>query len=317
MSLKSENDFLRSEIQALSDSFRSEIDVIKDQNQKLMKHNQTLMKEKHKLIIQIQKVTDQYQILINKNQTLTMQNRELMDQVQQLTNHYRILMDQNQTLTVQNHKLMDKVQRLTDQHQLSMNQNEELTKNNKQLIKQANEREVMITMQVYYIKKWMDPIGKLEEHIQHVIQYCKLKQKFYASSDEMDKLRQQITYDVEEGDDEIIVPKAVELIIKFKKECDKFLNALLLMDFEEMKDLQDGTTTYKIDGMMDNFLVEVTHLQSQKRVNEQRKANARRNAVPLRNTGSSNTGLQSSSLVGIVIDAGYRFIKWVGGWLFS
>ena len=146
-----------------------------------------------------------------------MQNLGLMDQLQQLTNHYHILMDQNQTLTVQNHKLMDKVQRLTDQHQLSVNQNEKLTKNNKQLLKQANEHEAMIIMQVYYIKKWMDPIGKLGEHIQHVIRYCKLKQKFYASSDEMDKLRQQITYDVDEGDDEIIVPKAVELIIKFKK----------------------------------------------------------------------------------------------------
>ena len=325
MSLRSENDFLRSEIQALNDSFTYEIHVIKDQNQKLMEQNQTLMKENHKLIDQIQKLTNQYQMLVDQNQTLTMQNHELKDQVQKLTNQYQMLVDQNQTLTVQNHKLIDKVQKLEDQHQLSVNQNEKLTKDNQQLMKHIDQYEAnhdMIVMQVFYIKKWMDPISKLEEHIKHVIRYCKLMKKFYAGSDEMDRLRQLIKYDVDEGDDEIIVPKAIELIMKFKKECDKLMNALLSMDFEEMKDLQDGTTTDKIEVMMDNLLVEVTYLQSQKRANEQqraneqRRANAQRNAVP-RNTGSSNTGLQSNSLVGIVIDVGYRFIKWVGGWLFS
>ena len=260
------------------------------------------------------------------NDFLRSEIQALNDSFQKLTNQYRMLMDQNQTLTMQNHRLMDKVQKLEDQHQLSVNQNEKLTKDNQQLMKHIDQYDAnhgMIVMQVIYIKKWMDPISKLEEHIKHVIRYCKLKKKFYVGSDEIDRLRQLITYDVDEGDDEIIVPKAIELIMKFKKECDKLMNALLSMDFEEMKDLQDSTTTDKIEGMMDNLLVEVTYLQSQKRANEQqraneqRRANAQRNAVPPRNTGSSNTGLQSNSLVDIVIDVGYRFIKWVGGWLFS
>ena len=85
----------------------------------------------------------------------------------------------------------------------------------------------------------------------------------------MDRKRQLIKYDVDEDDDKIIVPKAVELILKFKKESDRYLNALISMNFEKMKQLQDDTTIDKIEEMMDNFVVEIANLQ---KVDAKRKA---------------------------------------------
>jgi len=171
-------------------------------------------------------------------------------------------------------------------------------------LKRYETKQDMIVMQVGYIKKWMDPISKLEEHIQQVIWYCRLKKKFYASSNEM---RQLIKYDLDEGDDDVIVPKAVELIMKFKKECNKYLNALLSMNFEEMKQLQDDTTTDKIEDMMDNFLVEIANLQKE---NAQKRAQGGQR--------SSTTAVQSiswSTVKGAAYQL-YKFVSWFVRWLF-
>jgi len=202
---------------------------------------------------------------------------------------------QNQVLLLNNSKLGETLE-IRDKNQRMMSQ-----------IKQYENSHDMIVIQIGYIKKWMDPIGKLEEHIQHVIQYCKLKKKFYASSDEMDRLRQLIKYDLDEDDDEIIVPKAVELIIKFKKENDKYLNALLSMNFEKMKQLQDDTTTDKIEEMMDNFVVEIANLQR-----DNAKRRAQESAVKQR---SSTTALQSNSW-SISLNQIYKFVSWFIRWLF-
>ena len=149
------------------------------------------------------------------------------------------LKDQNDLIITENLNL-------TDQNQNLLDQNEMLTKQKQELMGQVKQYETnhdLIVLQVGYIKKWMDPIGKLEEHIQNVIRYCKLKNKFYADPEEMDKLRQQITYDVDEGDDEIIVPLAIALILKFKQKSDKLITVLQSMNFEEMKGQQDDTST--------------------------------------------------------------------------
>ena len=147
--------------------------------------------------------------------------------------------------------------------------------------------------------------------------------KFYADSEEMDRLRQQIAYDVEEGDDEIIVPLAVELIMKFKKNSDKLMNALRSMDFEEMKQLQDSTSTDKIEKMMDDFLNEVAIMQLQKRVKAQKEAEAKtQESTTASHRGpatqqSSTTAVQSTSWKDITVGVVYKLLSWVGKWLFS
>ena len=150
---------------------------------------QWVMRKKHYLLVCLTIVLAWiiYAVWADLNQTLTLQNHELKE----LTYQYLILVSQNQTLTKQNHKLIDEVQNFADQYQLSMDLNEMLTKDNQQLMEKVMQYETshgLISMQIYYIEKWMDLIGKLEDHIKHVIRYCKLKKKFYAGSNEMDRL---------------------------------------------------------------------------------------------------------------------------------
>jgi len=208
----------------------------------------------------------------------------------------------------------------TDQNQNLIDQNDMLTEQKQELMGQVKQYETnhdLIVLQVGYIKKWTDPIGKLEEHIQHVIQYCKLKNKFYANPEEMDWLLQQITYDVDEGDDEIIVPLAIALILKFKQKSDKLIKVLQSMNYEEMKGHQDDTSTDKIEKMMDEFVNEV---QLQKRTNAQKKAEAKAqvsDTILQRESGtqqSPNTAVQKSSWTDYAVGAAYMLLSLVKSW---
>jgi len=203
-----------------------------------------------------------------KNTNLTLKNKDFRDEL-------ILLKDQNQDITELNQKLLDWVKQKETSH------------------------DVIVGRQVYYIKKWMDPIGKLEEHILHVIEYCKLKKEFsefYFNPDEMDRLhrlRRLIKYDIDEGDDEIIVPLALELIAKFKRESDKYLNALLSMNFEEMKQLQDDSTTDQTEDIMRDVLENISALKSRRK----------------------GSALQIKSLVDMVGNAVSKLIPWVGHWV--
>ena len=244
--------------------------------------------------------------------SIWIEDNNLKAEIKSLRGELYLIKEENQILTDQNEKLID--------------QNDKLTEDNQQLVEQREQHETshgVIVRQISYIKKWINPIGKLEEHIHYVIRYCKLMNKFYADYEEMDRLRQQIAYDIEEGDDEIIVPLAVELIMKFKKNSDKLMNALRSMDFEEMKQLQDSTSTDKIEKMMDDFLNEVAIMQLQKRVKAQKEAEAKtQESTTASHRGpatqqSSTTAVQSSSWKDITVGVAYKLLSWVGKWLFS
>ena len=95
------------------------------------------------------------------------------------------------------------------------------------------------------------------------------------------------------------------------------MNALSSMNFKLMKQVQDDTSVDKIEKMMDDFLVEVSILQSQKRANSQREVKAQREANTQRSTStqqSSSTALQSSSWIDLARAVAYKFVTW--GWLF-
>ena len=209
------------------------------------------------------------------------------------------------SLWIKNTNLTSKNKALRDELNLLKDQNQNITELNQELLYWIKQKEtshdVIVRQQVYYIKKWMDRIGKLEEHIRHVIEYCKLKKKFsefYFNPDEMNRLhslRRLIKYDIDEDDDEIIVPLALELIAKFKRESDKYLNALLSMDFEEMKQLQDDSTADQTEDVMRDFLENISTLKS-------------------RRNGSV---VQINSFADMVGNAVSKLISWVGHWLFS
>ena len=157
--------------------------------------------------------------------------------------------------------------------------------------------------QVLYIQKWMEPITELELHIYAIIHYSELQKKgseFYSYSqdekDRMAKLRENIGYDVDVNHVNEIIVKAIRLIIVFKSECQKFLNALSHMDVEEMKTLQDNTNMQKIKEKMEDFTREVIGLQSQR---------------------NSRTDIQREGIIGKIVSSIYRFGAWLLGWIGS
>jgi len=193
------------------------------------------------------------------------------------------------------------------------NQQQKLMEQTEQIEKFENDRDV-ITGQIRYINKWMVPIKELENHVQYVVEYCDLKKQqseFYFSPEDQERmavLHRKIGYSLDEDDDSIIVPKAIELIIKFRKECDKFMSALSSMDFDKMRALQAYTNTDRIKDMMEDFTREVLKLKSLKRKFKRSNDHMHDSA-----THSTDTGLQTRGLfstIGSVLDS---FGSWLWG----
>ena len=109
--------------------------------------------------------------------------------------------------------------------------NQKLLEEKIKLLETNNAERQVYDTQLLYIQKWMDCIDKLEKQI-HAMIHCSESKK--GSSYSQAKFCRKIGYDF---DREVIV-KAFDLNIKFKKECRKFLDTLLLKKLEEMKTQQ-------------------------------------------------------------------------------
>ena len=185
-----------------------------------------------------------------------------------------------------------------------INHNKLLRDEIKQLMEEANQLHAdhnVWSAQILYIQKWMEPISELEYHIYAIIQYSKLQKKeseFYSFSEDeryrMVKLRKAIGYDVDVDHVDEIVVKAIGLIVKFKTECQKFLDALLHKDIEEMKTLQAQTNMEKIKEKMEDFAREVVGLHSKR---------------------STTTAVQQDGIVTKIVSGIYHFGAWILNWI--
>jgi len=237
---------------------------------------------------------------------------------------FRLTRIETNDLKVQNGFLKDEVQlvnnTLRSKIDVIQNQEQKLMKQNEQIKELENDHHI-ISEQIKYIYKWMMPIKELENHIQYVIEYCDLmkqQSEFYFSPEDQEKmatLHRKIGYSLDEDDDSIIVPKATELISKFRKECDKFMSALSSMDFDRMRALQAYTNMDKVEDMMEDFTREVFKLQSLKR--RLKRSNDRMHDSATLNTGTSLQSQGIFSTVGSVLGS---FGSWFWGkltYLFS
>ena len=180
-----------------------------------------------------------------------------------------------------------------------LNHSQKLHKENEQLRKETDQltyAHKIYRSQTEYIQKWMEPIEHLEDHIKAVIHYSELKKKgseFYSYPEEeenrMAELRHKIGYDFHESHTSEIIIKAIDLIIKFKTECGKFMNALYFNKIEEMKNQQTRTDMKIIKKMMKEFVEEVSGFKYQQ---------------------SEETAVQKDTLLSKVGSALY----WFGGW---
>ena len=209
-------------------------------------------------------------------------------------------------IQVVNNTLRDKIHVIQNQEQTLMEQSKQ--------IEQFEDNHDVIAEQIRYINKWMEPIKVLETHVQYVTEYCDLKKQqseFYFSPEDEEKmalLHRKIGYNLDEDDGSIIVPKAIELITKFRKECDKFMNALSSMDFDRMRALQAYTNMDKIEDMMENFTKEVFKLQSLKRKWKRSNDHRVHSATP-----SSDTRLQSQGIFSTIGSVADKFVTWFWG----
>lgn len=193
---------------------------------------------------------------------------------------------------------------LTDRLQSVKHDNKLLQDEIKQLMEEANQLHAdydVWSAQILYIQKWMEPISELEYHIYAIIQYRKLQKKeseFYSFSEDeryrMAKLRKAIGYDVDVDHVDEIVVKAIELIVKFKIECQKFLDALLHKDIEEMKTLQAQTNMQRVKEKMEDFAREVVGLHSKR---------------------STTTAVQQDGIVTRIASGIYHFGAWLLSWI--
>ena len=101
--------------------------------------------------------------------------------------------------------------------------------------------------------------------------------------------------------------------MKFKKECNKFVNALMNMDFNEMKDLQDNTNMERIKEKMENFIREVNFLQAGKR--KSRSENSHQNKNSRSENSEEGFGFGSDVECESVFCKAKKVVKRFGTWL--
>ena len=148
-----------------------------------------------------------------------------------------------------------------------------------------------------FIDKWMNFIKQLGEHIHAIIQYTAELQNI-----------------------EVMV-KGINLLLKFTKECRKFVDALSLHKIEQMKNLQDTTDVEgpknemeELKEFANSFKHQEVHQDERITISynmyqEKREAS---NSVDLFNAAS--TALSLGSSIGSMMWSG---VKSLAGWFFS
>ena len=223
-----------------NNSFRDQLQLVKEEKRQLQD-------EKAKLDISFR---DQLHSVKEEKQ-------QLLDDKTKLENFFR---DQLQSVKEEKEKLQDEktkseiffrnqLQSITDKYQKLLDEKDQLLKR----IDQINAYYDVYSTQILYIQSWMTPVEKLLDHIYQVI-HCS----------ERRELCRKIEYDFDENHANEIIIKTIHLIMKFKKQYKKFLNALLFKRIEEMKTLQATTNMETIEETMKEFIEEVSGFKYQR-----------------------------------------------------
>ena len=187
------------------------------------------------------------------------EKQQLLDDKTKLENFFR---DQLQSVKEEKEKLQDEktkseiffrnqLQSITDKYQKLLDEKDQLLKR----IDQTNANYDVYSTQILYIQSWMTPIEKLLDHIYLVI---------HCSESKKEQFCRKIEYDFDENHANEIIITAINLTMKYKKECKKFLTALLFRRIEEMKKLQATTNVETIEETMKEFIEEVSGFKYQK-----------------------------------------------------
>ena len=258
----------KKELQIERDHNNAELKSVKGNVQKLLKDKEENEKKISQIVAELQSSKDTMQGLLEEKQTF----QKIIDQN---NTELKLVKSENQKLLEDKNKVLENIK---------------------------DEREVYST-QLLFIEKWIDSIDKLQEHA-HAMVHCsesKRKRSSYADP----KLCSKISYDFDESYAGELILRAVDLIMKYKIECRKFLDALLLKRIDEMKNQQAIHDMNKIKERMEKLIEEVRDVKYQKRKADKPEVQV----VPKHQQSEERTVERGSGILSTL----WKFAKWVGG----
>ena len=316
------------ELQKKVDQINAELQSVKGNNHKLLEENKELQKKVNQINAELQSVKGNSHKLLEENKELQKKVDQINAELQSVKGNSHKLLEENkelqkkvdqinaelQSVKGNNQKVLEETQRqnnqLNTELQSTKESNQEALEEKIRLLEKLNqinsEREVYST-QVMYIQKWMEPIEKLEEHIYAVI-YCSESKKGTKYS--KPEMCTKISYDFEESDTSKIITTAIDLIMKFKKECSLFWDALSLKKVEEMKALQALTPLGSFKSKMEQFNEEVSGYKYQKKTE---KKDLGENNFDEHHQWNQEKGAEKEGILSTI----YKFGKWVGSVIFG
>ena len=267
--------------------------------------NQKLNEEKKGLQNEIEQIKTDFKI---SNDALLEDKKELEKKVNQTNTVLHSVEDKNQKLLVERKTLNNKLQSAEDDAKSLLKEKEGLQNKisqlevkiqltNQQLLKEkiellentASDHEVHED-QVWFIDKWMNFIEQLGEHIHAIIQYT------------------------EELQNSEVMVKGINLLLKFIKECRKFVDALSLHKIEKMKNLQDTTDVEGPKKEMEEFKEFANGFKHQE-VHQDERITINYNIHQEKREASNSVDLMNAaSSIGSMIWSG---VTTFAGWLFS
>ena len=284
------------QLQDKNDQINAELQVVKDNNQKLLE-------EKEGFQTKIDQLDAELQLVNNNNKKLLEEREKFQSQINQMNSDLQSTKDDNQKMLKEKFELSEKLRQAD------------------------NDRDVYST-QVSHIQKCMEPIEKLEQHIYTVTKCSESKKKGLKS-----EMCSKISYDFEEGDSNVIIIIAIDLIIKFKKECKPFWDALLLKKVDKMKAQQASTSLEELERKMQQINEECSGYSYQKYKKEKARSETMRQETgrdkhkeekasqkvgkQKEEKASQETGVGKQGLFGKIVTAAYNFGAWVGSVIFG
>lgn len=294
-SAKNENRQLLDEKTQLVNSFKEQLESIKDINQQLLEEKKEKEKENDRINVELQSIKD-------NNQRLLKENKEFQKKIDEFNVELHSVKSNNQKLLEEKKEFQKQINQINAELQSTKESSQEVLK---EKIRLLENREVYST-QVRYIQKWMEPIEKLEEHI-HAVIHCSESKKKGSKS----KFCGKISYDYEESSTGKIITTAIDLIMKFKKECSPFWDALSLNKVAEMKALQASTPLSSFKIKMEQFNEEVSGYKYQKKKEEKDTRDTREHDFD-EHQWNKEKGVAKQGIISTIGSALYGFGKWVG-----
>ena len=282
----------------ITKSFKEQLQSVESTNERLADDKKEIQKKIDQISAELQSIKDKYQKLLEEKQGF-------QKKLDQNDVELQSVKDNNQKLLEEKQGIQKKLDQNNAELQSIKSNNQLLLEEKIKLLEKINENNAehgVYNTQLLYIQKWMDCIDKLEEHINAMIHCSESKKKgsLYSQA----KFCSKISYDFDERYAGEVIVKASDLNMEFKKECRKFLDALLLKELEVMKTQQRESNMEDIKNKMEKLIKEV----SDDKYRKKKEPIVKKRPIPEEDM-SKEKAVQKDGILTTI----YKFGNWVVG----